>query len=66
MCDNQRYIALAKNPTHHSYTKQIDIQHPFTMEKLETKEICLNYCATKDMMANVLTKALVKDGFTIL
>ncbi len=29
MCDNQGCIALAKNPTHHSRTKHIDIQHHF-------------------------------------
>ncbi len=29
MCDNQGCIALAKNPTHHSCTKHIDIQHHF-------------------------------------
>ncbi len=61
MCDNQGCIALAKNPTHHSRTKHIDIQHHFIREKLETGEICLNYCPTEDMMADVLTKALAKD-----
>jgi hypothetical protein len=29
MCDNQGCIALAKNPTHYSHTKHIDIQHHF-------------------------------------
>jgi hypothetical protein len=29
MCDNQGCISLAKNPTHHSRTKHIDIQHHF-------------------------------------
>jgi len=27
--DNQGCIALSKNPTHHSHTKHIDIQHHF-------------------------------------
>jgi len=61
MCDNQGCIALAKNPTHHSRTKHIDIQHHFIREKLESEEICLNYCPTEDMIADVLTKALAKD-----
>ena len=29
MCDNQGSISLAKNPTHHSRTKHIDVQYHF-------------------------------------
>jgi len=61
MCDNQGCIALAKNPTHHSRTKHIDIQHHFIREKLESGEIGLKYCPTQDMVADVLTKALAKE-----
>jgi hypothetical protein len=61
MCDNQGYIALAKNPTHHSRTKHIDIQHHFIREKLESEEIGLKYCPSQDMVAGVLTKALAKE-----
>jgi len=61
MCDNQGCIALAKNPTHHSCTKHIDIQHHFIREKLESGEIGLKYCPTQDMVADVLTKALAKE-----
>ena len=35
MCDNQGYITLAKNPTHHSCIKHIDVQHHFMKQKLE-------------------------------
>ena len=61
MCDNQGCIALAKNPTHHSRTKHIDVQHHFNREKLENQDICLKYCPTEDMIADVLTKPLAKD-----
>ncbi len=61
MCDNQGCIALAKNPTHHSRTKHVDIQHHFIQEKLESGEIGLKYCPTQDMVADVLTKALAKE-----
>jgi len=61
MCDNQGCIALARNPTHHSRTKHIDIQHHFIREKLESGEIGLKYCPTQNMVANVLTKALAKE-----
>ena len=61
MCDNQGCIALAKNPTHHSRTKHINVQHHFIREKLENQEICLKYCPTEDMIADMLTKPLAKD-----
>ena len=61
MYDNQWCIALAKNPTHHSHTKHIDVQHHFIRNKLEYQEICLEYCPTKDMIADMLTKPLAKD-----
>ena len=61
MCDNQGCIALAKNPTHHSRTKHIDVQYHFICVKLESGEINLEYCPTEDMVADVLTKALAKD-----
>ena len=60
MCGNQRCIALAKNPTHHSRTKHIEVQHHFIREKLENQEIYLKYCPTEDMIADVLTKPLAK------
>ena len=37
------------------------IQHNFIREKLESEEICLSYCPTEHMIADVLTKALAKD-----
>jgi hypothetical protein len=60
MCDNQGCIALAKNPTHHSRTKHIDVQHHFIREKIEDKVIDLKYCPTEHMIADVLTKGLAK------
>lgn len=60
MCDNQGCIALAKNPTHHSRTKHIDVQHHFIREKIEDEVIHLEYCSTQNMVADVLTKALTR------
>ena len=60
MCDNQGAIALVKNPTHHSRSKHIDIQHHFIREKVEEVLIELKYVPTEHMVADVLTKALAK------
>ena len=66
MCDNQGCIAFVKNPTHHSRTKNIDVQHHFKREKLENQEICLKYYPTDDMKADVLTKPLANDRLQAL
>jgi hypothetical protein len=61
LVDNQSCIALAKNPEFHSRTKHIDIQYHFIREKVELGVINLEYCPTKQMVADVLTKGVTKD-----
>ena len=61
MGDNQLCIAFAKNPTPHYRTKYIDIQHHFIRGKPKNQEICLKYCPTVDMTADMLIKPLAKD-----
>ena len=63
MCDNQGCIALVKNSTYHSCIKHIDVQHHFFREKLENQKICLEYCPTEGMIADVPTKPLAKDRY---
>ncbi len=60
-CDNQGAISLTKNPTHHARTKHIDVQHHFVQERVENGEVRFEYCSTKHMMTDVLTKALSKE-----
>ena len=59
--DNQGAIALAHNPEYHARIKHIDIQYHFVRECVEKGLIELQYCSTKDMIADVLTKALARD-----
>eukprot|EP00253_Pinus_taeda_P028975 PITA_28975 len=56
--DNQSTIKLAYNPIFHKNTKHIDTQFHFVREKLQSKEICVEYCKTCDNMANIFTKPL--------
>ena len=58
--DNQGTIALTKNP---SRTKHIDIKYHFVQEAIEKKDVCLVYCPTEKMVADILTKALPKPRF---
>ena len=34
MCDNQSFMALAKNPTNHDRSKHTDVQHHFIRENI--------------------------------
>ena len=52
--DNQDCIALACNPVTHTHAKHIDICHHFIRECVESQEINLWYCSTKDMIADIL------------
>src|ERR1700678_4564402 len=57
--DNQAAIDYINNLGHHTHSKHIDIQHHFLHEKLISNEIYVQYCATDDNLANILTKALL-------
>ena len=56
--DNQGAIALANNPEFHACMKHIDIQYHFVHENVQSSQIDLKYCPTKDMVADQLTKPL--------
>jgi len=56
--NNQGCIALANNPVSHSCAKHIDIRHYFIWERIKQHEVELKYVSTKDMLADVFTKAL--------
>ena len=56
--DNQGSIALAKNPVFHDCSKHIDIQYHYMRDLVKEKQITLNYMPTKEMVADLLTKAL--------
>ena len=62
-CDNQRVVALAKNPTQHSRIKHIGIQQHFVREKVIMGEIELQYVPTAEQVVDGLTKPLFKDKF---
>ena len=57
-CDNQRCLALARNPMFHAQTKHIEVQYHFVREKLLDGTILLEYCKTEDNLADLFTKAL--------
>ena len=56
----------AQNAVSHARTKHIDIRHHFIRESIQNQVITLKYCASKEMMADIQTKALPRDQFQIL
>lgn len=61
--DNQGAIALAKNPQFHARTKHISIQNHWIRERIDGKEVALEYIPTEQQIADGLTKPLAKDRF---
>lgn len=59
-CDNQGALALMRNPVCNQRAKHIDVSHHFVRERVIRGEIKVEYCATEEMEADILTKALSK------
>ena len=66
MEDNQSCIAMAKNPQYHGKAKHIDIKHHFVREIVGDGSIKLEYCPSKEMIADFLTKGLLQEQFCYL
>ena len=63
---NNSTIALSKNHVFHKRTKHIDIRFHFIRELVNNKEICLEFCKSKDQLADIFMKPLEKDTFQYL
>lgn len=58
LVDNQSCIRLAKNPENHQLTKHIDTQFHFIRQEVEKRTVEVEFCPTKSMAADFLTKAV--------
>ncbi|MBW0499094.1 hypothetical protein O181_038809 [Austropuccinia psidii MF-1] len=56
--DNQGAISLCKNPFYHHCTCHINIRMNWIQDILKNKKILVNYIATHDMWADILTHGL--------
>jgi hypothetical protein len=59
-CDNQAAIKILLNPTTTKRSKHIDVLYHFARERIARKEVQVNYIATDDMVADIMTKALAE------
>jgi hypothetical protein len=62
-CDNSSTIKLSKNPVLHGRSKHIDIRFHFLRNLSCDGSIELVHCASKDQLADIMTKALKLDVF---
>jgi hypothetical protein len=61
--DNQSAIKLVKNPEFHKRTKHIDVRYHYIREKVNAKEIKVEYVPSELQKADIFTKALTKEKF---
>jgi hypothetical protein len=54
---------LSKNHVFHKKTKHIDTRYHFISELVNNKEICLEFCRSKEQVTYIFTKSLARDAF---
>jgi hypothetical protein len=64
--DNQGALKIAQNPQFHNRTKHIDIVYHFIREKISKGQIKVIFVPTKEMIADILTKAINPRQFKYL
>ena len=65
-CDNTSTINISENPVLHSRTKHIDVRHHFLRDNVTKGKINLVYVPTEYQLADIFTKPLAEERFTII
>ena len=61
--DNQESIALANHPEFHRRAKHIDVRYHWIPEAILMRQIKITHVPSKEMPADILTKALPAAAF---
>ena len=56
-------LSIFLNPYQHKRTKHIDIRHHFLRDNVEKGLISMNFCSTKNQIADIFTKTLNRELF---
>lgn len=56
--DNQSALAVTRNPEHHGRMKHLDLRYYWLRDAVKAGLIDVHYISTKDMPADIMTKAL--------
>ncbi|KAM0037429.1 putative RNA-directed DNA polymerase [Helianthus debilis subsp. tardiflorus] len=62
-CDNKSTICLAKDPVYHGKSKHIRVKYHFIRDLIKRDDVTIMFCATKDQLADIMTKALQPKDF---
>ncbi|GKD97273.1 retrovirus-related pol polyprotein from transposon TNT 1-94, partial [Tanacetum coccineum] len=65
-CDSKSAIVILCNPVQHSRTKHINIRYHFIKEHVEKGTVELYFVGTEYQLADLFTKALLKEHFEYL
>ena len=57
-CDNVSEISMAFNPVFHAWTKHIEMDYHFVLEKVAHKQHEVWFISTLDQVADIFTKGL--------
>ena len=66
LCDCTSAISISKNPVMNSKTKHIPIKYHFIREHVLEKTIKLEHIGTKNQVAYIFTKPLLRETFEYL
>ena len=61
--DSQSAIAVAKGEQTHQRSKHLDVKLMSVRERIDRKQVSLDYVSTKDNCADIFTKSLSRDLF---
>ena len=61
--DNQAAISMTKKSQFHGRSKHIGIKYHFIHDLVTGGSVKLEYCPTKKMTAEMLTKGLIREQF---
>jgi hypothetical protein len=62
-CDNHSCIKLSENPMFHDKSKHVEIKYHYIKDLVQKRAVKLQYVATYEHIADVLTKPLSKVKF---
>ena len=65
-CDNQRCMKLLENSVFHDMSNHIEIKYYFLHDKVQRKEVVLQYISIDEHTTNILMKPLSKVKFSYL
>ena len=65
-CESTSAISLSKNPIQHSRTKHIEIWHHFIQNHVQRGDVELIFIDTNRQRADIFTKPLPEDRFSLI